>query len=82
MDISTLTQDQRDALLRAFIEQREANQPKVRFKVSEKGAVSMYGIHSRFPVTLYASQWERVFANQEQLKAFVLANTTTLKTKV
>jgi len=28
------------------------------FKVTEKGAVSVYGLQ-RFPVTLYAGQWER-----------------------
>ena len=29
-------------------------------KVSRKGAVSVYGIQSRMPVTLYAEQWERL----------------------
>ncbi len=30
-------------------------------KVGEKGAVSVYGLNSpRFPVTLYAAQWERL----------------------
>ena len=32
------------------------------FKVSEKGAVSVYGL-GRFPVTLYKEQWMRVLAN-------------------
>ena len=31
------------------------------FKISEKGGVSVYGLNSRFPVTLYAEQWVRVF---------------------
>ena len=35
---------------------------KVSFKVSVKGAVSVYGLQ-RMPVTLYAEQWER-FAEQ------------------
>jgi len=31
----------------------------LKMKVSQKGAVSVYGM-GRFPVTLYASQWERI----------------------
>lgn len=29
-------------------------------KVSPKGCVSVYGINSRMPVSLYAEQWERL----------------------
>ena len=32
---------------------------KLTFKVSEKGAVSIYGMSARFPTTLYVSQLER-----------------------
>ena len=31
----------------------------LRFKVSEKGGISVYGL-GRFPVTLYVEQWERL----------------------
>jgi hypothetical protein len=37
--------------------QVEANGLKM--KVSQKGAISVYGM-GRFPVTLYASQWQRL----------------------
>jgi len=40
------------------------------FKVSEKGGVSVYGL-GRFPVTLYAEQWERLLAAVDELRAFV-----------
>lgn len=50
-------------------------------KVSEKGSISVYGIHSRFPVTLYKSQWLRLFAIVEQLKAFIEANDSKLSVK-
>ncbi len=43
------------------------------FKVSDKGAVSCYGL-GRFPVTLYKSQWERLIANADKAKAFIAAN--------
>jgi hypothetical protein len=43
------------------------------FKVTEKGAVSVYGLQ-RFPVTLYAGQWERLSAEMGKLKSFIEAN--------
>lgn len=36
-------------------------------RVSAKGAVSVYGLQSQFPVTLYAGQWERVFSEAKPL---------------
>lgn len=36
-------------------------------KLSEKGAVSVYGV-GRFPVTLYREQWDAIFAAQEQIR--------------
>lgn len=38
-------------------------------KVSEKGAISVYGLQ-RMPVTLYIGQWERLWAFSDELKAF------------
>jgi len=43
---------------------------RLSFKVSEKGGVSVYGL-GRFPVTLYAEQWERLLAAADELRAFV-----------
>lgn len=40
-------------------------------KVTEKGGVSVYGLNARFPVTLYADQWERLFAFADTLKAYM-----------
>lgn len=50
-------------------------------KVSEKGALSLYGLNARFPVTLYAEQWERVIAFVPQLQAFIGANKKGLSRK-
>jgi hypothetical protein len=44
-----------------------------RVKVSPKGGVSFYGT-GRWPVTLYKSQWEILFANIETIKAFIVTN--------
>ena len=53
---------------------------KLSLKVSEKGAVSLYGL-GRFPVTLYASQWERLLATAPQLQEFIQTNIASLAQK-
>ncbi len=40
----------------------------VSVKVSDKGAVCVYGT-GRFPVSLYPSQWDKVIAVLDQIKA-------------
>ena len=49
-------------------------------KVSEKGAVSLYGM-GRFPVTLYKEQWLRILASAPEIEAFIRENDSKLKTK-
>jgi hypothetical protein len=49
-------------------------------KVSTKGAVSVYGL-GRFPVTLYSSQWQTLFAKQADVLAFIETNKATLSAK-
>ena len=53
---------------------------KLAMKVSEKGALSVYGM-GRFPVTLYKEQWLRLLAMADEIKAFIEANATSLKSK-
>ncbi|HMF78231.1 MAG TPA: hypothetical protein VK604_21415 [Bryobacteraceae bacterium] len=50
------------------------------FKVSEKGAVSVYGM-GRFPVTLYYEQWLRLLGAAEEMRAFLEENKSRLKLK-
>ena len=49
-------------------------------KVSEKGALSVYGL-GRFPVTLYKEQWKRLLEQSDEIKAFIAAHDSELKTK-
>lgn len=49
-------------------------------KVSEKGAVSVYGM-GRFPVTLYQEQWERLLAHSDAIRKFIEENRSRLKKK-
>jgi hypothetical protein len=52
----------------------------VSLKVSEKGAVSVYGL-GRFPVTLYQEQWLKLLDMAEDLRAFIRENEPRLKKK-
>jgi hypothetical protein len=52
----------------------------VSFKVSEKGAVSVYGL-GRFPVTLYQEQWQKLLALSDQIQAYIEENRAKLKVK-
>jgi hypothetical protein len=49
-------------------------------KVSEKGAVSVYGL-GRFPVTLYKEQWTKLLDMADEIRAFIKDNEGKLKTK-
>jgi hypothetical protein len=52
----------------------------IRMKVSEKGALSIYGM-GRFPVTLYKEQWLKLLDMAPEIRAFIAANDAQLKAK-
>ncbi|HWF07979.1 MAG TPA: hypothetical protein VG297_05915 [Bryobacteraceae bacterium] len=60
------------------LKQRRSN--AVSMKVSEKGAVSVYGL-GRFPVTLYQEQWQKLLAMADDIKSFIEENRSRLKVK-
>ncbi len=49
-------------------------------KVSEKGAVSIYGLQ-RMPVTLYMEQWQRLLDFGDDVREFIKQNEGQLKRK-
>jgi len=49
-------------------------------KVSEKGAVSVYGL-GRFPVTLYKEQWLKLLGMADDIKKFIAENESRLRVK-
>ena len=59
---------------------KKSGSGKLAMKVSEKGALSVYGM-GRFPVTLYKEQWLRLLGMADQIKAFIEANDERLKSK-
>lgn len=59
---------------------KKSSRGKLALKVSEKGALSVYGM-GRFPVTLYKEQWLKLLGMADEIKAFIEANDGSLKTK-
>jgi hypothetical protein len=52
----------------------------VSLKVSEKGGLSVYGL-GRFPITLYKEQWTKLLGLSDEIRAFLKAHDSELKTK-
>jgi len=52
----------------------------ITFKVSDKGALSVYGLQ-RWPVTLYKQQWLKLAKVMPQLQEFISANDGALAEK-
>ena len=52
----------------------------ISLKVSEKGGVSVYGL-GRFPVTLYKEQWKKLLDMSDDIRNFIDANESQLKSK-
>jgi hypothetical protein len=52
----------------------------VRMKVSEKGAVSVYGM-GRFPVTLYKEQWLKLLKLSDEIRSFIAEHEPQLKAR-
>lgn len=71
-----------EAALKRIRELEAAKAPKSNFKlkVSTKGCVSAYGL-GRWPVTLYASQWESLLSNADNIKTFIQDNKALLAAK-
>jgi hypothetical protein len=77
-----MTKDQMEAKiqeLEAEVARKSAARP-LTCKVSAKGALSLYGM-GRFPVTLYAGQWERVLAFAPEIDNFLKVNASKFSRK-
>lgn len=68
------------AKLRAENAGLRAKDKGVSLKVTDKGGLSMYGL-GRFPVTLYKSQWLKLLAQAEVVRAFIEEAGDNLTTK-
>lgn len=63
-----------------LLAQAEQKRGPLYCKVSEKGAISVYGLQ-RMPVTLYVEQWTRLLEFADDLKQFMKDNEGQLKRK-
>jgi hypothetical protein len=77
MNIENMSREQLQAEIARLQEQVKAT---LALKISEKGAVSLYGM-GRFPVTLYSQQWVKVLDNADEIRAFINANRAKLSVK-
>src|SRR5436190_9046557 len=59
----------------------KTTQSALRCKVSEKGALSVYGLSAKWPTTLYIGQWERLIEFLPQLQQFAKDNANKLSRK-
>ena len=53
---------------------------ETRLQVSQKGAVSLYGIRG-FPVTFYADEWDTILGMADDVRTFISQNESELKRK-
>lgn len=79
MDVSKLEGLSKEQLV-ALVLASQVAPKKISMKVSEKGALSVYGL-GRFPVTLYRGQWERLGEAMPEIARFIEANATLLSVK-
>ena len=61
-------------------EAAQAQRASLYCKVSQKGAISVYGLQ-RMPVTLYVEQWERLLDFADEIQQFAKQNDKDLKRK-
>ena len=54
---------------------------KLTIKLGNKGTISLYGLQ-RFPVSLYAEQWEKVFEAVPAIKEFISKNREAIEERV
>ncbi len=67
--------------LRAENETLKTKQSReMRLQVSQKGAVSLYGIR-RFPITFYADEWHTVLRMADEIRTFISQHEGELKRK-
>ena len=59
---------------------KKGESSSVRMKVSEKGALSIYGM-GRFPVTLYKEQWLKLLDMSDDIRSFIAAHEREFKAK-
>ena len=79
-DENILAELERLKLENESLKQKQKRNSAISMKVSEKGAVSVYGL-GRFPVTLYQEQWVKLLSLSDDIKQFIEENRAQLNVK-
>ena len=77
IDLASKTPAELIAIIEAM---SKASQSRLTLKVSEKGALSLYGM-GQWPVTLYKSQWLRLIDMVPTIKTFITEHNAVLAEK-
>ena len=86
MTTQTMTAEQMQAEIERLKAENASLNSKVKtslkhgMKVSDKGALSLYGL-GRFPITLYKSQWLALLDKSTDIRQFIQDNNDKLKEK-
>ena len=75
-----LASKSKDELLAIIAAMSKASQSRLTLKVSEKGALSLYGM-GQWPVTLYKSQWLRLIDMVPTISEFIATHNAVLAEK-
>ena len=75
-----LASKSKDELLAIIAAMSKASQSRLTLKVSEKGALSLYGM-GQWPVTRYKSQWLRLIDMVPTIQTFITEHNAVLAEK-
>ena len=75
----SMSPEERIAQLEAELaKEKSKNEKKITMVVSQKGCVQINGIR-RFPIVLYKSELQKLFAMRNEIETFIETNESTLK---
>lgn len=80
LDSATLATKSPAELIAIIEALAKASRTRLTMKVSEKGALAVYGF-GQWPVTLYKSQWQRLIEAIPDIEAFITAHASVLAEK-
>lgn len=65
-----ITAEEFQMLAKPFLQPAPTVKP-LKLKVSEKGALSVYGLNNQWPTTLYPEQWRRLLDHADLIRDFI-----------
>ena len=75
-----ISADEFRELAKPFLQPAPAVKP-LKLKVSEKGALSVYGLNNQWPTTLYPEQWRRLLDHADSIREFIIEHESEFSVK-